>query len=911
MDRKDFDLDCKDLDVGSSKSEVVVKKKGGFLGKLVSFLLGMIFGAIALVGGVIGGTYFAVSRIKINDAVNKVEGLTGIQIPLDDYLSEVYANQTVLELVKDLAKVARSVANGTGTLGDFNEISPAVGKFIAGEDGLVSVLAGYGLQLDETELMKKYLIKGNNANGEETDYLFGYVMSEVRNMPMDSLLKVAGMEGNALIDILVYGIEDEDYTRDEQGNIVMNEGKEILTLGGMGGADLTDRILKAPAGSFMNAMGFAGNDLLDTLIYGIEGEDYTLVGDKKVMNEGKEQLKLEGLLGSEFETRLDKLPVDALLEVKMDDSMMLAVAYGAEHRYTIDGDKVVMNPVEYTFDNGSVYDDNGDEVKAKVEKADVSEFTYVLTFDDGSKQFIKLESGKYIAYAYEENTDAYKPVLYPKNTVGALQDDMSSLVDAVTLADILGVEQKDGDVMSSIAFDKDGKARTIGDLRDNQAEIIDGITLADALGIDESETGMMGAIAFEKDADGNIIRARTLADFKDGKSTEIIDGITLADALGLKQEDGDMMAAIAFDKDGNARTIGDFKDKDTRDAIISGVELTSVIKKKPGEADAVVCYMLYGKEGVHFTIDTNGDPVYLQKRVAVYGTTVYNEYGEALEGATLNTSTMRYTYNGQEYQLIAAPELGTVETTDEHEATLYYIENEYYSAHTIGDMQDGDLLTNMNHHLTLGDMMDVSGNSILKTLGDVCIDDLPKAINNLTIEDVFSEHFSYRTIDGNETIETYKLNEDGQFVDENDNIVNDPTIQFINIHNQVTSDKDEALTGTWKYLLLDKETGEIHHDYTLVNLNETTSNLSDNMQAAPLYELKRDGIINDVDYNTLDKPLITTYPYTDTPIQIKGVNVTELNRFDTAPAGQEDVATLGDLTVIELMEYMSIVLDLL
>ncbi len=947
MDRRDFDLDYNDLDVGSSKPKTIVKKKGGFLGKLVAFLLGMVIGAVALVGGVIGGAYLALTRVKINDAVNKIEGVAGIQIPLDDYLSEVYANQSVLDLVKDIAGVASDVASGKGTLNDLNTISPAVGRLLTGEGGLLELLAGYGLKLDANEVMNKYLVKGNNADGEETDYLFGYITSEVKNMPLDSILKVAGMEGNALIDILVYGIEDEDYTRDEQGNIVMNEGKEILTIGGVGGADLTDRILKAPAGSFMRSMGFEGNSLLDTIIYGIEDEDYTVVGDKKVMNPGKHQLTFEELLGSGFESRLDKLPVDALIEVKTDDSMMLAVAYGAKNRYTIDGDKVTMNQIEYTFDNGSVYDDKGEELKVMVDKADVSEFTYVLTFADESKQYVKLENGKYVAYAYEEHTDAYKPILYPKNTVGDLQEDMSSLVDDVTLADILSIEQKDGDVMSSIAFKEDGTPRTIGELRDNQTEIIDTITLADALGIDENEEGMIHSIAFDKDGNARTLgdfkdgkskeifnsitiedaldvdssshavikaiafdkdgNARTLADFEGEKSNAIIDSITLADALGVTQEDDDMMSAIAFDKDGNPRTLGDFSDESTRENIIKDVELTSVIKTDINDADAVVKYMLYGKEGVHYEIGADGQPVYLLKRVAVLGTHVYNEYGEKIEGAIAN-GTASYTHQGKTYTLLADDTLGTVDTTDGDEATLYYVENEYYKPHTIGDMQDGDLLTNMNHHLTLGDMMseeELDDNTILKSLKDVSVDDLPDAINSLTIEDAFGEHFSYRTRDEHGNIYSYHIKEiDGEevFVDDNDKVMSGLTLIDINNNPVSMEDRDQALTGTWKYLLMDgkDENGKviIRHDYTLVNLNNTANHLTENIETATLFELSRDGIVNNL--SGLDNDINPLFLNTKLPVK------TEEGHTEEKTLTELGYTKLGYFTIEHLLLFVTV-----
>lgn len=948
MDRKDFDLEYKDLDVGSSKTKTAAKKKGGFLGKFVSFLLGMMFGAVALVGGVIGGTYLALTRVKINDAVNKVEGIAGIQIPLDDYLSEVYANQSVLDLVQDIVGVASDVASGKGTLNDLNTISPAVGKLLTGEGGLLELLAGYGLKLDASQVMNKYLVKGDNASGEETDYLFGYITSEIKNMPLDSILKVAGMEGNALIDILVYGIEDEDYTRDEQGNIVMKDGKEILTLGGVGGADLTDRILKAPAGSFMKSMGFEGNALLDTIIYGIEGEDYTVLGDKKVMNPGKHQLTFEELLGSGFESRLDKLPVDAILDVKTNDSMMLAVAYGTKNRYTINGNKVTMNQIEYTLDNGVFYDDKGVEVKAMVEEFNGSEFAYVLTLADETKQYVKLKDGKYVAYAYEEYNDAYKPILYPKNTVGDLQDDMASLVDDVTLADILSIENKDGDVLSSIAFKADGTPRTIGELRNNQAEIMDTITLADAIGIDENEEGMIHAIAFDKDGNARTLgdfkdgkskeifnsitiedaldvtesshavikaiafdkdgNARTLADFEGAKSNAIIDSITLADALGVTQGDGDMMSAIAFDKDGNPRTLGDFSDETTREGIIKDIELTSVIKTTPSEADAVVRYMLYGKEGVHYNVGADGQPVYLLKRVALLGTSVYNEYGELIEGATAN-GTASYTHQGKTYTLLADNTLGTVnivtDTDDDIKATLYYVENEYYKPHTIGDMQDGDLLTNMNHHLTLGDMMseeELERNTILKTLKDVSVDGLPNAINNLTIEDAFSEHFSYRTRDEHGNIYSYHINENGEFVDDNGKVMAGLTLIDINNNPVSMEDKDQALTGTWKYLLMDgkDEHGKIiiRHDYTLVNLDNTASHLTENIETATLFELSRDGIVNNL--SGLDDDINPIFLNTKIPVK------TGEGHTEEKTLAELGYTKLGYFTIEHLLTFVTV-----
>lgn len=879
MTRNDIDYELDEVKTNRrSRSSSTSSGGSGFLGKLIALLLGVVIGIVGGIGGLAYAGYYIIANNTVKDTMTTVNNLTGLQIDLSQYISDEYSDQTLLALLSDVGAASQKIMDGTGTLNDLNEISPYVGTFVTGEGGLLSILAGYGLELDANEVMNKYLI-GGDSSSTDTNYLSGYVMSEVKNMPVDGVLKAVGMEGNALLDILIYGIEDEDYTRDEQGNIVMNEGKEALTIGGLGNADLIDRIMKAPAGSFMKSLGVEGNDLLDMLIYGMEGEDYTLVDGEKVMLEGKHQLTLEELMGNGMETRLDKLPIDTLIDVDVTDAMMLAVAYGAQHRYTVQGDTVEMNPIEYTFQDGKAYENN-EEVAATVTASTQSDFVYELTFSDGAKQYVKLVDGAYVAY--RNNGSDFEVVRYSKNTVGNLQEDMTSLVDDVTLADVLKIEKKDGDVMSTIAFDSTGRPRTIGELRDNQAEIIDTITLSDALGIKETDTGMLHSIAFDKD--GN---PRTLADFKDGKGETIINGVTLADALGIKsyeEETNNFKKALAYAPDGRPYTLGELSDDP--EAIVYNIHLDDIIPPNPD--DPLVMYLLYGKEDIHFIIKdalaegeegldikVNGEDkfvVMLQQIVAVHHDTddtyhIHNEYGEALyeSGDTLFhvdelTGEYQFTYqnDGVTYFLKAcapekeiriigphanrdinmyAPAYYVFMQTAEGEIVPVQFKNNSLEALT---KKDSSLLSHLTDRLTLEELLpgvDMESNFMLKHLSHTVVSELPHAIETLTIAQIFEK-------------DVYKTNASGSFLNADGNVVvYDATDERWELPDGTPSKR--ALTGTWAYLLTNDTTPA--EEYTLIQMDEMMTNMTTNVTNATLFQLKADGLIANLDENTLNQ----------------------------------------------------------
>ena len=770
MARMDKDYEYDGFDP-TQRPRVIVKKKGGLLGKIVALLLGFVIGIIAGIGGLVGAGYYITTQIKIKDATNKVSELTGIEIPLSDYLAEEYADKTLLGLIESVAGAVSKIGEGTGTLNDLNDISPLVGTLLSKESGLIELLASYGIQTTADELMGKYLVKTTETEGRDDRYLTDFLLSKIDEIPVAKLIET---------------------------------------------------------------FGFEGNDMITTLCYGVEGVDYKLEDGKYVMLGDSKALTIGGFMGTDLNNRIEKLPLDAIMDAP-EDEIMRTLFYGPAHRYTFTENDVIMNQVFYTYDGEYFYDDNGDKLSltsatAVPDQAD----TYLLMFNDGTEQLVKSSAeNKYYAFT----TDETPQMIYFKKT-------------------------------------------TIGDLK--------------------------------------------------GESENLINGITLESALKLNDQSHAILKSIAYGENGEKRTIKDLREQGSD--LISEIQLSEIVPADP--EDTIVMYLLYGKENVHYTVDPATKAItLLQKRVALYDGKVYNEYGELIENATANGTTS-YSYNNVTYNLVANASLGTVqvkikdgEATTKHDATLYYVTQEsekvYYAPTTIGDLQNPEMLSSLTGRIQLKDIMDVRDNTLLKHLGEETIDELPEAINALTLDDVFGDHFLYRTY--NPTTGKYNMyRENGkhQPVDENGNLVEGA--YMVDIYNNsvdynndgiiTREEADKALTGTWKYLLMERKadgTFTINHHHTVIEINSMMDYLSNNIQTATIRELKLDSIINNLDENTLNKVIIGQLPtlsgMKEITINQNGVEV----RVDNLDGDLTDVDHIGDLTVKQLMLYMGAILDIL
>ena len=200
------------------ETEVVVEKKGGFFGKLLSFVLGIVVGAVGCVGGVGYAGYYAATQLKIQEGFDYVNSFTGAGIDYTQYINGKYGEATVMELFGDVGLALQEIATGNGSLNTLNEISPYISLLVKGddntpeEDGVINLLKAYGIELDGDEFMKRLLAKPMDVTESNPDlYLTDYILEEVNEIPLGDLLMGMGMMLDPMMMLILYGVEGEDY----------------------------------------------------------------------------------------------------------------------------------------------------------------------------------------------------------------------------------------------------------------------------------------------------------------------------------------------------------------------------------------------------------------------------------------------------------------------------------------------------------------------------------------------------------------------------------------------------------------------------------------------------------------------------------------------------------------------------
>ena len=191
------------------KPRIIVKKKGGFVGKIVAFFMGMIIGVSALIGSIAGVSYFVLKK-PIKDIFNTVES-TGVDIPgnLLDYLSADMATLTLLEVLTTVGTTAGGIVSGANTLGDLAKLSPILENSVV---MLANKLSGFGISATKEEFLALNL---TNAGG--------YLVDKIYNTPIADIVNIAGdgIPGdNALMCSLYYGKKGVHYTVDETNKAV-------------------------------------------------------------------------------------------------------------------------------------------------------------------------------------------------------------------------------------------------------------------------------------------------------------------------------------------------------------------------------------------------------------------------------------------------------------------------------------------------------------------------------------------------------------------------------------------------------------------------------------------------------------------------------------------------------------------
>ena len=374
---------------------VRIVRKSGFIGKLVSFLLGIIIGIGGLVGGLVGGTYLVGHQVKIKDAMGAVNDMLGGDFDYTDYIDESYGEQTLANLVGDVLTAMDDMVNASGTLNTLNDIIPLVGTLVMGDEtgtgdanNLVAFLEGYGIHIDGTALMGKVVVKPEGATNDPDTYLMDYLMDCVNEITVGDLLL---------------------------------------------------------------SLDYPLNDILMALFYGVKGEDYDIVNGKPQMKDGKKALTLGGLLGADLEAQLYGLPVDALLDINATDPVMAMLVYGKPYRYTLSGGVVTMNQVTYTGDLSTLTltDMDGKNLTllagSEILDGSTGKAKIVLTVNGVEEtQYLQYNptDGLFYAYkSYDETTGTLSnPRKYDKTAIKDLTGNVMDKVMDLTLDDVMTID---------------------------------------------------------------------------------------------------------------------------------------------------------------------------------------------------------------------------------------------------------------------------------------------------------------------------------------------------------------------------------------------------------------------------------------------------------------------------------------
>ena len=641
---------------------------------------------------------------------------------------------------------------------------------------------------------------------------------------------------------------------------------------------LSDSVKTTPVGNIFRASN-NNEDLAPMLMeicYGVEGKDY--IYDKKgnIVMIGDAEATTLTTLSSDPTSVINRVTIASVVDPNPDDTVMLAIAYGQsgitfeletdkKGNYVYDEDGRIQVTMLQKFiekdKNGDFIDHNGKLLQCKATPAD-NDFTKIDQYKvDSDNELVLNEKGKpivietyYVTYDKKEN----KYFAYEE------------------------ADKKSEPVLF--------KKTLLGDMTEDSSKIIDNLLLKDVIELDFS-------------------------------SGEEPNGVLVSLAYGTEGEDFEYI----YDKKGNItgvnpindpRTIGQLRSRG--DDLINDIPLHEVLSEN--REDAITMYLLYGKEGLHYDINSKTDKVEMRPMfIAIDGDVVYNEYGEKLQkqsgkegsssfkkGYVLDTKTSTYTdKRGNVYTYKEATDLSPLATEDGKSVTCYYLYDEdgkqvTFQKTTLGDLAYSDNpIAKLTKHMTVVEVLgekEVRGNKFLKHVADKTIEELPSAIDELTFTQVFETEIfigtQYRPADGDP--KTY-VDANGVEVHEGD---------YIDENGNYQPYEDREMKGIWKYLLHqgEDESGNpiYHYEYKVTTeMNVMLDNMTENIQHACLNDLENDGIMD------FDDAMLTN------EIKLEHQNQPILGKDGQPLDYGADKKYLGDLTVLEMLDYTSAILSII
>lgn len=600
---------------------------------------------------------------------------------------------------------------------------------------------------------------------------------------------------------------------------------KATTLGNLLKGDFTGMVEGVELASLLNVTADSEGTLL-AIAYGNEGEDYRIetdaAGNKNiVMQNGAKPRTIKDL--RDGNVKFEDLELGDILKIKPHDGSnetKLNLAYGEEGKH-------------YT------YDDSAEKItwlnKRYIEKTDGAtknggEWTFT---QDGVSYTAKKAGtlGLHTFYAYKVGETA--PVTYKARTIADLKNlQTTELVGRSSLESLLGVGADTDGVLRSLAYGKQGLSYRIEETTDGNGNVTKSIVMLPVTytfdGTDWKDEN--GAIVTPVSSDGNTYEFLFSEDGVFGyvyaENVTAAGNYPLCDAFG---------AALTHKK----RSIDSLKAENATKAF-NEIELRAIVPENTG--DSINLYLLYGKAGIDYEIDAEGNV-------------------KMLNGAAPKT-------------------IGALREKGEN-SIFSKLRRELTIGQMLGNVDDNKILKNLKDstldslgadikRLTVGSIFeDADSNKILKPLKNSTFDTLNDDIKNLKITDVFEDDIYYK-------------NADGDFTDKNGNVV---------------TYENKVMRGEWNYLLRDpSDPTKTPDSYTVVNMGALTNNMTENVKNSSVYKLNEDFNL-EIDISATS---FLHLALSGTNLQTL---VTD-GKMESARKDELTGKHVGDLTIKELFDYI-------
>lgn len=594
------------------------ERKSHFWSKFLAVLLGFILGLICTLGGLAGLGYVLFAKIKIKDGFDTVNKITGSDIDYTEYITEEYAQKTVYGLLKDLNQLASDFQSGNASLSSLEKFSPMVRKTA---EKLTEQMGEYGVVVDADVFLATPLSEMST-----------FFKDTVNDIEIGTMLDKAGMleetnDSYSLLMALCYGEEGEDYTFDQEGNVVMLGDAKPTTFGSL--TVDTNQVLDKV--SLSAVMGTVDNSdpMIRALLYGAEGETYTY---------------------DEATNTVEMLPLSykydgAANTITDPDGVVYSYDETAERWIAENGNYISAQPVKAARAAARTLSDENDEQYAFIVYTAENEIVCNLKATE--------TAGSYEAYDKSGKLIKHKPLSIGSLTSG----NVTEVFEDMRLGDVLNVTPESDAILIALAYGSEGKdyvvengkivpitePNTIGSLTDGDtSELFDKMELGAVLKVDPNDD-LMCALAYgTKNKSYKVVEVGEgefeiqmlplvytlkngiLYDEKGEPATtettetpengiyKILRGEKIYYAKADKEGDTDFYLYEEEDCSGEKllyekTTLGDLMDGEGSH-LLDDIELGTLMGLD-GDSDSMLLALAYGSEGVDYAIDTETNTI--------------------------------------------------------------------------------------------------------------------------------------------------------------------------------------------------------------------------------------------------------------------------------------------------------------